>query len=68
MAAVRDNWIVCDEYTAGPFTPEEAGRKADEIARSASAGQPHACHLDHRIVTSASAPVPAWKKELEGQH
>jgi hypothetical protein len=68
MAAARDSWVTCDEYAAGPFTPEVAERKAGEIARSAAAGEPHACHLGHRIVTSDVAPVPAWKRALEGEH
>ncbi len=65
MAATRDNWVVCDEYTAGPFTPEQAERKAQAIADYATSGERHACHLEHRIVASATEPVPPWKRALE---
>lgn len=61
MAVTRDNWVVCDEYTAGPFTAAEAERKAEEIAQRAIVGEPNSCQFDHQIVTSAIAPAPAWK-------
>lgn len=68
MAARRNSWVTCEEYTAGPFTPEGAESQAADIARRAAAGEPHACHLGHRIVTSDVAPVPAWKRDLGGEH
>jgi hypothetical protein len=66
MAATRDNWVVCDEYTAGPFTPEQAGRTAEEFALQAISGGRHACRLEHRVVVSATKPMPPWNQALEG--
>jgi hypothetical protein len=60
MAATRDRWVVCEEYTAGPYTPEQAAAKVDQV------GKVVACHLEHSIVISDTAPVPPWKQNLEG--
>ena len=66
--AVRDRWVICDEYTAGLFDEQGAARKAEAIARLAAQDAPHACHLEHRIVISDAQPFPPWKKALEGSH
>lgn len=67
MPASRDHWVVCDEYTAGPYTPEQAERKAEAIASYAASGERHACHLGHRIVVSDTEPVPPWKQAQEAR-
>ena len=59
-------WVTCEEYTAGPFTPERAERMAVQIAEYAEHDLPHACRLEHRVVASDAAPVPPWKRE--GEH
>ncbi len=68
MAAGRDHWVVCDEYTAGPYTAGHAERKLKEITQIAAAGERHACYLEHSIVVADAAPVPPWKRRLEGGH
>lgn len=64
MAATKNNWVVCDEYAAGPYTADRAEREVQNIARLAES---HAlgCRLEHRIVVSAMQPVPAWRLAAE---
>jgi hypothetical protein len=65
---MKNHWVTCDEYTAGPFDEEGAQRKAEQVKGDAAAGAPHACYLEHRIVISDVGPVPPWKRALEGGH
>jgi hypothetical protein len=62
---MKNHWVTCDEYTAGPYDEEAAQRKAEQVTRDAATGAPHICHLEHSIVISDVAPVPPWKQNLE---
>jgi hypothetical protein len=48
-AKVRDHWVVCTDYAAGPLTDREAARLMDSLAPGATA-QRWACPNAHAIV------------------
>lgn len=50
--ALRNQWVVCDSYVAGPYTAEVAQRVYQKASTSM-------CSDQHRIITSARKPVPA---------
>ena len=54
MAAGRDHWVVCDEYTAGPYTAGHAERKLREITSMGAATRREGCYI-----TVMRAGVPA---------
>lgn len=62
------HWVACEEYTAGPYTPEQAAAKVGQVEKDAAAEKPHACYLEHSVVIADVAPVPPWKQNLEGGH
>ncbi len=48
------HWVVCDDYAAGPYTPERAARERD--ARDADTGR-GACTLPHRLAVEGFRPA-----------
>ena len=56
MTALR-HWVVCDDYVRGPYSATRAGLVA---------GRKTGCPLDHRVVESATKPVPAWQAGDDG--
>lgn len=63
---MKNHWVTCEEYTAGPYDPEGAERKLTAIGLDAADDKPNACYLPHGIVVADVAPVPPWKQNLEG--
>ena len=61
----RDNWVTCEEYTAGPYTSEQAAAKIAQVEKAAADDAPNACYLPHGIMVADVAPVPPWKQALE---
>jgi len=62
--AAKNCWVVCDEYAAGPYAQDRAEREVEAIAKLAAEHR-LGCRLEHRIVVSATNPVPAWRQALE---
>lgn len=55
-AAALIHWVICDDYAAGPYTPERAQGLLDSITagRHLASG---CCKLEHRVTVSGFAPT-----------
>ena len=55
MTSDQDRWIVCADYSGGPYTQARAESELASFARAAAKDE-RLCQLPHEIVASPTRP------------